>query len=85
MFIWICLLSNITFSGCLNILASLSQLFSGMIHYCNVGGPVHLNYEQILSELHVSGSVWFFRIGMLKLSRSFGFWIECNLGRSAAY
>lgn len=36
-FIWICLLSNIIFSGCLNILASSNQLFSGMITLLQCG------------------------------------------------
>lgn len=38
-FTWICLLSNITFAGCLNILASSNQLFFWNDNtYCNVGG-----------------------------------------------
>lgn len=36
-----CLLSNIIFPACLNILAS--STFSGMIHYCSGGRAMHLN------------------------------------------
>lgn len=66
--------SNITFSGCLNILVSSDHLFFWNDTLLQCGRAYTLEL-QTLSELHVSGSVWLFCIELQYVK---SFWKECS-------